>query len=130
MKQHEVWLIKAGNDLKSAKKLLDGDDPILDTAIYHTQQCAEKALKAYLSFQQKPIQKIHNLGALIDLCSGCDKDFIALLEDAEELNPYDAAFRYPDLILEPDKKDVSDAIEKSEKILSFVKHKIRHLCLE
>ncbi|MBI5184137.1 MAG: HEPN domain-containing protein [Nitrospinae bacterium] len=125
MKQHEVWLVKAENDLKSAKKLIEGDDPILDTAIYHTQQCAEKALKAYLSFLQKPIQKIHNLGLLVDLCSDCDKDFAALLDDAEELSPYDTAFRYPDLILEPDKKDVSDAIEKSEKILYFVKQKIR-----
>jgi hypothetical protein len=36
MKQHEIWLIKAFSDLKSAKKLLFGDDPLLDTAIYHT----------------------------------------------------------------------------------------------
>ena len=32
-----MWLIKAMNDLKSAEKLIEGDEPILDTAIYHTQ---------------------------------------------------------------------------------------------
>jgi hypothetical protein len=37
MKLHESWLIKASNDLKSSKKLIKGDDPVLDTAIYHTQ---------------------------------------------------------------------------------------------
>jgi HEPN domain-containing protein len=45
MKPHETWLVKAKNDLKSSKKLIKGDDVVLDTAIYHTQQCAEKALK-------------------------------------------------------------------------------------
>jgi|GEM_PF-3959562 len=38
MKQHEAWIIKAENDLKSARKLLEADDPILDTSIYHAQQ--------------------------------------------------------------------------------------------
>ena len=33
MKLHEVWLEKAENDLKSAKKLSDINEPILDTAI-------------------------------------------------------------------------------------------------
>ena len=44
MSQHEAWLIKAENDLESAKKLMAGDNAILDTAIYHAQQSAEKAL--------------------------------------------------------------------------------------
>jgi len=48
MKQHEEWLLKAENDLLSAKKLIAGDNPILDTAVYHTQQCAEKSLKGFL----------------------------------------------------------------------------------
>jgi len=45
MKQYETWIMKAKNDLKSSKKLMQGEDFVLDTAIYHTQQCAEKALK-------------------------------------------------------------------------------------
>ena len=44
MKGHEAWLAKATSDLKSAKKLIKDDDDTLDTAAYHTQQCAEKAL--------------------------------------------------------------------------------------
>ena len=37
------WLIKARRDLLSARRLARGADPYLDTAIYHCQQCAEKA---------------------------------------------------------------------------------------
>ena len=43
MKPYESWLIKAYHD--PAKKLAQDQEPVLDTAIYHTQQCAEKALK-------------------------------------------------------------------------------------
>ena len=58
MMGYEAWLYKANNDLKSALKLLEGDDPIMDTAIYHTQQCAEKALKGYLAFKREPLKKL------------------------------------------------------------------------
>ncbi|MDO8720925.1 MAG: HEPN domain-containing protein [Syntrophales bacterium] len=54
MKPYEYWMIKAYHDLISAKKLAQDEEPVLDTAIYHTQQCAEKALKAYLSYKQQP----------------------------------------------------------------------------
>jgi HEPN domain-containing protein len=64
MKPYESWMIKAYHDLISAKKLAQDEEPILDTAIYHTQQCAEKALKCYLSYKQQPPQKSHNLRLL------------------------------------------------------------------
>ena len=47
MKQHEEWLLKALNDLASARKLLAGEDPIFDTAAYHTQQCRRKLLRVF-----------------------------------------------------------------------------------
>ena len=65
-KRREIrqWLIKAEHDLRSSQRLFEGDDPILDTAVYHCQQAAEKALKAYLTFQDSPFQKVHVLGIL------------------------------------------------------------------
>lgn len=41
-----AWLLRA--DLASARKLAAGADPLLDTAIYHCQQAAEKTLEALL----------------------------------------------------------------------------------
>jgi len=120
MKPYETWLLKAYSDLKSAKKLMEGENKIPDTAIYHAQQSAEKALKAYLSFKQQPIRKTHDVELLTELCIELNAEFNAILEDAKELTGYDIAFRYPDLILEPDEEDVFDAIKKAEKILTFV----------
>ena len=103
MKQHEAWLFKAGNDLASARKLMSGEKAIPDTAIYHAQQCAEKALKAYLAFSNQPIQKSHDLELLSDLCSDLDEQFNSIIDDAKLLTPYHTAFRYPDIVLVPDK---------------------------
>jgi len=124
MKPHEAWLLKAEHDLISARKLMEGDNPVLDTAIYHTQQCAEKALKGYLSYKNQPVQKTHNLAVLIELCSKIDEHFIELLSDAADLTPYGITFRYPDFEIEPDEGDVRDAIEKAERILNFCKRHI------
>ena len=43
----QSWLKKALHDLAAARSLAEPDRPILDVAIYHCQQAAEKALKGY-----------------------------------------------------------------------------------
>jgi len=120
----EAWLYKANNDLKSASKLLGGDDPVLDTAIYHTQQCAEKALKGYLAFKSQPLKKTHDIELLVEICSALDGEFEALYDYSENLTPYATAFRYPDIYLEPDYDEVLEAIDMARKILEFVEKKI------
>lgn len=94
--------------------------------MYHTQQCTEKALKAYLAVQQQEIQKTHNLLRLINLCAQLDQSFETLLDQAVFLNPFSTKFRYPDdMILDPGKDEVQQAITYAEKILRFVEDKIK-----
>ena len=124
MMGYEAWLYKANNDLKSALKLLEGDDPIMDTAIYHTQQCAEKALKGYLAFKREPLKKTHDIELLVEICSAIDNDFEKLYDYSENLTPYATAFRYPDIYLEPDYDEVHEAIGMAREILGFVEEKI------
>jgi HEPN domain-containing protein len=35
-------------------------EPATDTAIYHSQQAAEKALKGYLAFRDQPLERTHD----------------------------------------------------------------------
>jgi HEPN domain-containing protein len=42
MESHKQWLKKAESDLRASEKLAS-DELVWDVAIYHTQQCAEKA---------------------------------------------------------------------------------------
>jgi HEPN domain-containing protein len=120
----EAWMYKANNDLKSALKLLEGDDPIMDTAIYHTQQCAEKALKGYLAFKREPLKKTHDIELLVEICCAIDCEFEKLYEYSENLTPYATAFRYPDIYLEPDYDEVHEAIGMAREILEFVESKM------
>lgn len=62
-KAHEIrqWLIKADHDVRTAERLLTVAPPILDTAVYHCQQAAEKAMKAYLTLRDAPFQRGHVL---------------------------------------------------------------------
>jgi len=124
MTSTQAWIYKAKNDLKSAQKLLAGDDPIMDTAIYHTQQCAEKALKGYLAFRNQPLKKTHDIELLVEFCSKIDSDFEKLYDCSENLTPYATAFRYPDIYLEPDYDEVYEAIDMAREILEFVEKKI------
>jgi HEPN domain-containing protein len=56
MKPHEEWLFKAEHDLASSGYLLSSPDSLFDISIYHTQQCAEKSLKAYLNNKIKSVK--------------------------------------------------------------------------
>lgn len=124
MKPHEEWLLKAEHDLESAEYLMTSYKPLYDIAIYHTQQCAEKALKAFLSYKEQEIDKVHNLLLLNNQCLLLDNEFVNLKQDAVFLNPYATIYRYPEGDLMPPKQDVDKAIITAKKILLFVKEKI------
>ncbi len=117
------WMKKASGDLKAANLLLHDDD-VLDIAVYHTQQCAEKALKTFLVFCKNSLPKTHDLQRLLELCSQKDQTFSGLLDDVLILNPYGVYSRYPDDRFVINKEDVEDAIARAAKILRFVEKKI------
>ena len=129
---HEAWILKAENDLKIAEIAVRRDDPVTDVAIYHTQQCAEKALKGFLAYHRSEIQKTYNLAKLVVQCAAFDPAFISLRSDADFLTPKGTEFRYPDDFDEiddvsqlfPAVEEVETAIAKAKRILDFVKLKI------
>jgi HEPN domain-containing protein len=117
----EQWLYKAEEDLGSAKLLLDGK--FYGTAIYHTQQAAEKAFKAYFVYISIAIPRTHNLDTLCQLCETSDPSFNRIYLYAIDLNGLDVAFRYPNVQLEPTETDVRNALQLASEILDFVKIK-------
>ncbi len=59
------WLRKGRHDLRSAYRLYTDTPPLLDTAAYHCQQAAEKALKDYLTQHDISFRKTHLLVPLV-----------------------------------------------------------------
>lgn len=116
----QQWLTKACTDLRSARRLYSDKPPLLDTAAYHCQQAAEKALKAYLALHDVPFRKTHLLVPLLVDCEHLDPAFVELAEATEVLTPFATAFRYPGDVIEPDPADVAEAIELAQILLVFV----------
>jgi len=117
---HEVlqWILKAKSDLASAEVLFERE--LYDTAVYHCQQSAEKALKAYLAWREQPVLKVHDLTMLVKECVLLDSSFSVLMSLTEILTPYATAFRYPGDVLCPDVADVEEALKLSKELLVFV----------
>ena len=122
----QSWLAKARRDLESAKRLASEPAPYLDTAIYHCQQCAEKALKAFLIHHNVKFEKVHNLDVLLGYCAEVDSGFDVLSDAASNLTPYATAFRYPDEFFEsePERQQFDEAVRQAEQILDFVSQRL------
>jgi len=120
MSEHNDWLFKAKSDLKSAKKLSKDDDETLDTAAYHTQQCVEKSLKAFLVFNKRVPPRTHDLEKLLELCVVFDMSLKDLFEDVITLIPYAIYSRYPDDYFEINRSDVESAITIAHKVFNLI----------
>jgi HEPN domain-containing protein len=58
------WLLRASEDLRAGKHDMTASPPLLSDVAFHAQQCAEKAMKAYLVHREQPFRKTHNLTEL------------------------------------------------------------------
>jgi HEPN domain-containing protein len=118
------WLTKAGQDLRVARYLLTMDEPPPESVGFHAQQCAEKALKSYLTLLQIPFEYRHDISYLIDLCTPLDGDFERFRAKADELTPYAVEFRYPDALPPIPWSSVQTAVETAGRIFAFIKERV------
>lgn len=121
-KEREIlnWLRKSHSDLGSARRLLDGPQLYLDTAVYHCQQAVEKVLKAFLTYHDLPFARTHDLTELVRLAAAVDPSFAAWNAVAQELTPYAVQFRYPGDVLEPEQYEAELALQHAAALLEFV----------
>ena len=120
MKYFEEWLLKARHDLMTAKVIFEANSELWDTAVYHTQQSAEKSLKAISAFHKEPINKTHNVRLLLEDCVDRYPQLMELTQPVFYVAPFDTMFRYPSMELSPDKSTITKAIESAEIIYSTV----------
>lgn len=116
----QSWLIKAQHDLASARKLATDPDAYLDTAVYHCQQAAEKAVKGFLAFHDLPFPKTHDLEVLLAAAVPFAAGLSALEEQAQLLTPYATRFRYPGELAEPEREEFNDALRATETVCSII----------
>jgi len=116
----QSWLIKAQHDLASAHVLAANDSPLLDTAIYHCQQAAEKAVKGFLVFCDQEFERVHDVEVLIKAAMPYKAGFAAWTDAGRLLTPYARMFRYPGIVVEPSREQFSQALSCAEGIYTLV----------
>jgi HEPN domain-containing protein len=116
------WLAKAASDLRTAHILGSAQDAPLDTAIYHCQQAAEKAVKTFLVHCGITPEKTHDLRILTLQAAAHDPRFNGLINMAAALTPYAWEFRYPDDLAEtfPTRAEFDAALQHAQAIYDFV----------
>jgi HEPN domain-containing protein len=118
------WLAFAQMDLDCAKHLFDTMHPQPSEIIcYHSQQAAEKSLKAFLLFSGVNPPKTHDLNRLCEMCEDINEDFSEIALLCGSLTKYGIAPRYP-YELEITDDDAKIALERAGMVSKFVLSKI------
>ncbi|MBI3361556.1 MAG: HEPN domain-containing protein [Chloroflexi bacterium] len=118
-------MFKAENDFDIAHRAMgrsENEPPITDAVCFHSQQCAEKYLKAVLQEEEQPIPRIHGLIALLEACIVLDVELETLREDLEGLEGYAVAVRYPGA--NPSAEFAERALKAATRVRSFIRAKL------
>jgi len=118
------WLHKAEEDYEAAVILArKRKRPTPGAVGFHSQQCIEKYLKAFLISHDVNFPKIHDLLELQKLCLFIDPDFELISDILDEINPYAVEFRYPgENVTE---KEAQLAVTAMKKARSFIRRKLQ-----
>ena|SRR5579884_1085194 len=115
-----AWLGRARADLRAADIDIAATPPLLADAAFHCQQAAEKALKAFLTWQDVAFRRTHDLSEIGKQCSEIDASLAAVCECADRLTAYAWTFRYPGDELDPTLAEVAEAREIAEEVYDAV----------
>ena len=97
-KQRDVieWIDKAEQDYQTALTMArKRSKPVPDIVGFHSQQCIEKYLKAFLVSKKTDFPKTHDLIELLEIANTKDPLMDILRPDLRILNPFSVQFRYP-----------------------------------
>lgn len=126
----ERWLTQAKDEFADADDLRRRGRFYL--ALFHFQQSAEKALKAYLYFKLKSSEafRIYSIDELARLAAEADPDFREILP-AKKLDKYYIPTRYPNGLpggvpsrYFDDPEEAREAMEAARAVIELVEKKI------
>jgi len=111
------WLHKAAEDVRTAEVSCAAEPPLLDAAVFHCQQAAEKAIKGFLTLHARVFDKTHSIEKIGALALAVDPTLRAAIDRAAPLTEYAWKFRYPGTPGEPSVAEVGDALAAARELL-------------
>ena len=92
----QEWVNKAEGDFATAQRELQVQQaPNYDAVCFHSQQCAEKYLKACLQEAAIAFSKTHDLTALLNQLIALEPSLETMRPILDALTTYAIEFRYP-----------------------------------
>jgi HEPN domain-containing protein len=120
--QSERWLVFAGQDLRMAELAMT--EKLYNQVCFHSQQCAEKAIKGLLVNQGRTLPRTHRLGDLLMLPDPNPLSALAL--DVQLLDRFYIPTRYPDVLPGnlpeglPDAEDARESLAVARQTLLII----------
>ena len=114
------WLLRASEDLRAGRHDLTASPPLLNDVAFHAQQCAEKAMKAYLVHREQPFRKTHNLTELGGAVARLEPSLAELMRSASLMTEFAWRFRYPGELATVSQEDAMRALDTAESVLVAV----------
>ena len=108
-----AWLAKAKSDLHMAEIAAEKTVGLWDQTCFHSQQAAEKCLKAVLVAMDTEVPRTHDLVFLLEKIG--QKELLAqeLVEKGAALSQHGVASRYPNFIAPETRQDARHALALS-----------------
>ncbi|NSW55794.1 MAG: HEPN domain-containing protein [Armatimonadetes bacterium] len=116
----EAWLSKARNDLLAIANNLRADETPWDVVCFHSQQAAEKALKAVLAASGQMPPRSHDCAHLLGLCPPEAGLPATLAQPCAELTGYAVMVRYPADLYEPDAEAAVRMVRNAREVVHSV----------
>lgn len=124
------WVRKAGIDSRTAEHLCQGGPDFTEGVAFHSQQAAEKYLKAFLVWHQVEFPKTHDIETLLRIAGRVDKKMPEVLRDAATLTPYGVDYRYPGDYPEVTESDAEKALRLADLVREEVRSRLPRHVLE
>jgi HEPN domain-containing protein len=113
------WMSKARADLATASREANvTEDANYDAVCFHSQQAAEKYLKASLVEAGVAFPRTHDLESLLDLCLPAHQSWERLRPDLQSLTSMGVEVRYPGT--SADAEDARDALRIAELVRAAI----------
>jgi len=116
-----AWIAKAENDLLNIDNNLASNLVPWDTVCFHSQQAAEKMLKAFLVARGETVARTHDLIVLLARSADHQPTLNKLETDCRLLNPYSVLVRYPGSVPTPSADESRSAVASSRVIYKTVR---------
>ena len=127
MREVQAWLRKADDDLRSAQVDLAAAPPLVEDALFHCQQAAEKAMKAFLTAHDTTFRKTHDLDELAAACGVVDGSLNDALDPARDLTVFAWAFRYPGSDEPPPEAEARESLTLAQTIVAVIRERLGRL---